>query len=120
MLLLRENPVLELYELRQINGTGCGGVSCRRHTEDDMNCMRQALSEMKAHFAIPIALCRATWTSTTVLTRASENTAMETTMRNDGTTRFMKGGYRIMPLIKDIKETYARHEAHRCADRKAR
>ena len=57
MLLLREIKYLELYELRQIMEPAAAALAARRHTEDDMNRMRQALSEMKASLSRSRSLC---------------------------------------------------------------
>ena len=109
MLLLREIKYLELYELRQIMEPAAAALAARRHTEDDMNCMRQALSEMKASLRDPDRFVQSDMDLHNSITRASENTAIETTMRMMYDALY-EGRYRIMPLIKDIKENYARHE----------
>jgi GntR family transcriptional repressor for pyruvate dehydrogenase complex len=109
MLLLREIKYLELYELRQIMEPAAAALAARRHTEDDMNRMRQALSEMKASLRDPDRFVQSDMDLHNSITRASENTAIETTMRMMYDALY-EGRYRIMPLIKDIKETYERHE----------
>ncbi|MHB8416327.1 MAG: FadR/GntR family transcriptional regulator [Acidiferrobacteraceae bacterium] len=109
MLLLREIKYLELYELRQVLEPAAAALAARRYTEDDLDRMRRALADMKASLRDPDRFVQSDMELHDSITRASENAAIQTTMRMMYAA-LHEGRSRIMPLIEDNAENYARHE----------
>lgn len=109
MLLLREIKYLELYELRQVLEPAAAALAARRYTEDDLGRMRRALADMKASVRDPDRFVLSDMELHDSITRASENAAIQTTMRMMYAA-LHEGRSRIMFLIEDNTENYARHE----------
>jgi GntR family transcriptional regulator, transcriptional repressor for pyruvate dehydrogenase complex len=109
MLLLQEIKYLELYELRQILEPAAAALAARRATREDQERMRAALEGMRAAMHDPELFVRAEMEFHDAITRASNNAAIETTMRMMYGA-LAEGRHRVLPLVESLEKHCAHHE----------
>lgn len=109
MLLLEEIKYLELYELREILEPAAAALAARRATPDDLEQMKTALNGMKLTTDDPEAFIRHEMEFHNAITRASKNSAMQSTMQMMYGA-LSEGRHRVLPLIHNIAQHCARHE----------
>ncbi len=109
MLLLQEIKYLELYELRQILEPAAAALAARRATREDQERMRAALAGMRAAMHDPELFVRAEMEFHDAITRASNNAAIETTMRMMYGA-LAEGRHRVLPLVESLEKHCAHHE----------
>ena len=109
MLLLQEIKYLELYELRQILEPAAAALAARRATREDQERMRAALEGMRAAMHDPELFVRAEMAFHDAITRASNNAAIEATMRMMYGA-LAEGRHRVLPLVESMEKHCAHHE----------
>jgi GntR family transcriptional repressor for pyruvate dehydrogenase complex len=109
MLLLQEIKYLEIYELRQILEPAAAALAARRATRDDQERMRAALAAMRAAMKSPEEFVRAEMEFHDAITRASNNAAIESTMRMMYGA-LAEGRHRVLPLVESLEKHCAHHE----------
>lgn len=109
MLLLQEIKYLEIYELRQILEPAAAALAARRATRDDQERMRAALAAMRAAMKSPEEFVRAEMGFHDAITRASNNAAIESTMRMMYGA-LAEGRHRVLPLVESLEKHCAHHE----------
>lgn len=109
MLLLQEIKYLEIYELRQILEPAAAALAARRATPADCERMRAALAGMRASVHDPEQFVRAELEFHDAITQASDNTAIQSTMRMMYDA-LAEGRHRVLPLVDSLKEHCAHHE----------
>ncbi len=109
MLLLQEIKYLDLYELRQILEPAAAALAARRATRDDLHQMREALHAMRAALHDPEAFIRAEMNFHAAITQASQNAAIQSTMRMMYGA-LAEGRHRVLPFVDSIQKLWAHHE----------
>ena len=109
MLLLQEIKYLELYELRQILEPAAAALAARRATPADCERMRAGLANMRASVHDPEQFVRAEIEFHDAITQASDNTAVQSTMRMMYDA-LAEGRHRVLPLVSSLEEHCAHHE----------
>lgn len=109
MLLLQEIKYLELYELRQILEPAVASLAARRASQDDIDKMEAAIAEMRKSFDRPERYMEAEMAFHEGFTQAAKNVATQTMlqMMYDA---LAEGRRRVLPLISDMKQNFARHQ----------
>lgn len=109
MLLLREIKYLELYELRQILEPAAAALAARRATPADCERMRAALVRMRASIHDAEKFVRAEIEFHDAITQASDNTAIQSTMRMMYDA-LAEGRHHVLPLINSLEDHCTHHE----------
>jgi GntR family transcriptional regulator, transcriptional repressor for pyruvate dehydrogenase complex len=109
MLLLQEIKYLELYELRQILEPAVAALAARRASKDDIDKMEAAIDEMRKSFDLPERYMEAEMAFHEGFTQAAKNVATQTMLRMMYDA-LAEGRRRVLPLISDMEQNFARHK----------
>ena len=109
MLLLQEIKYLELYELRQILEHAAAALAARRATPADCERMRAALAGMRASIHDAGQFVRAEMEFHDAITQASDNTAIQSTMRMMYDA-LSEGRHHVLPLVSSLEKHCEQHE----------